>query len=394
MHELLCDCLCLGFDRARVAKLDQLSHSDWEHIVEHAIGNNVVSLLYYHIQAIQTTLHIPADILAELQQMYLSCVARNLYVSHQLFTILTVLRNEHIPVILLKGAYLEEVIYGSLGLRTMADIDILVKKEDLARSQRVLLQAGYLSGDSPFPVDMHWNIDLSIAHLHIDIEHIWERAHSTVIHGIEVLELSAEDLLLHLCLHLSFHHSFQFVVVRTLCDIREVIQHYGTSQIRWEQLEKQAKEWGMTNSVYLTFALAKDMLDAPICDDFLERIRPDNFDPQIKILAIEHMLGDAVQEVSLSPYFWELWSPGTFKEKMILLRYLLFPPAEFISQKYPASFRSFRNYVYYVVRLKDHVLLYTRILWRMLRGDAQIKTLMEQERKNMTMRKWLASGQH
>jgi hypothetical protein len=48
-----------------------------------------------------------------------------------------------IDVIVLKGAFLAELVYRNIGLRAIGDIDLLVKKEDLGKVKRVLIQLGY-----------------------------------------------------------------------------------------------------------------------------------------------------------------------------------------------------------------------------------------------------------
>ena len=70
------------------------------------------------------------------------------------------------------------------------------------------MQAGTHRKDARVPIDMHWNLDLSIANLPIDVDGVWERATSGMLAGVGVYALSPEDLLLHLCTHLAFHHHF------------------------------------------------------------------------------------------------------------------------------------------------------------------------------------------
>ena len=50
-----------------------------------------------------------------------------------------------IPVIPLKGVALAELLYGDLGARVCADIDILVPANDAVRARRIILMNGYSS---------------------------------------------------------------------------------------------------------------------------------------------------------------------------------------------------------------------------------------------------------
>ena len=237
---------------------------------------------------------------------------------------------------------------------------------------------------------MHWNIDLSAAELEIEVDELWNRAQPSVIAGTEMLGLSCEDLLLHLCMHQAFHHSFQFAPLRTLWDIREMVHHYE-HRIDWEQLQIKAKKWGASHAVFVTFSFAHNMVEAQIPDHVLDNMRSEQLTPHMHTWVMEQMMSEPLETISYSPYFWQLFAPGSFRGKLKSLTHLVFPPAEFVSQKYPASFRSWRNYVYYLIRLKEHIWHYASALWLIVRRDPVMLTLLKQQRRNITMRNWLLS---
>jgi len=53
----------------------------------------------------------------------------------QLRKVLQVFCQEKVPVIVLKGALLAELVYQHIGLRTMDDVDLLVSKQDLGKAE-------------------------------------------------------------------------------------------------------------------------------------------------------------------------------------------------------------------------------------------------------------------
>ena len=387
--ELLLDCLRADSDQVSTSGLERLTAWDWDGVIEQSGRHFVTPLLYRRLKRFGQTVPIPAGVLRRLHETYLRTMVSNRVLYHRLSKVLKVLKDEGIPVIVLKGTHLGEVVYGNVGVRTVSDVDLLFKKEDLARGQKIM-GTGYSALSSHLPLDIHWNIDLSIACLNIDIEKVWERAQPAVIADVEVLVLSPEDLLLHLCTHLSFHHLFQFAGLRTLCDIRETIKHYHT-QMEWDQVWRRARNWGASNSVYLTLLFARDLLGAQVPDDVMEALEPDAFDPRVRTWAMEQIFHDTDDTLALSPYFWQLWKPGPFQEKAALFRKLLFPSPEFISQKYPTSFEPIRNYLYYLVRLKDHFMRYTGAMWRILLRDDEMRLLVKRQIRNIAMREWLSS---
>jgi hypothetical protein len=182
-----------------------------------------------------------------------------------------------------------------MGIRAMQDVDLLFKKKDLSRCQKRLMEAGYYPYYSRLPLDIHWDFDITPINIHINIEDVWDRAQPAVIADVEVLVLSPEDLLLHLCLHLAVKQLFQSVGLRTFCDILETILHYH-SQIEWEQVSRRATQWGASKSVYLTLLFARDLLNAKVPSDTLESLKPDNLDPQVKAWAFEQIFLDTGDE--------------------------------------------------------------------------------------------------
>jgi hypothetical protein len=388
--ELLCACLGAETDESTLARLGQLSASAWEQILHQAIRQNVGPLLYHQFKTLSPSIEIPTTIMQRLRVIYLANAARNMRLYHQLTSILTVLRENGIPVIVLKGAHLSEIVYGNIALRVMSDVDLLIMKKDLAKSQQKLIEGGYSFRNELIPIDIHWNIALSIVNPNITVEKMWERAQPEFIAGVEVLVLAPEDLLLHLCLHLSVQHLFRCAGLRSLYDIQKAI-HYYAQQIKWEQITRRASECGIHHAVYLTLLLARDIVGARVPDAVIEALTPDRFDPNITEWALEQIFQEMGDKMTLSPYFWRLWKPGSLREKSVSFRRLLFPPPEFVSQKYPAPFGSLRNYLYYLVRLKDHFMPYTRALWRILLHDDEMTSQVKRQNRNLTMKERLLS---
>ena len=104
----------------------------------------------------------------------------------------------------------------------------------------------------------------------------------------EALIFSPADLLLHLCQHLG-QHKFAGGI-RPLCDISEVTKCYA-DRIDWIKVASISSAWRMNGCAYLVFWLARELLDAPIPEDFLGELRPVNFNPEVIGWASEAILG-------------------------------------------------------------------------------------------------------
>jgi hypothetical protein len=329
--------------------------------------------------------------MGELRQSYLSTAASNVRIYHELTKVLEILKDEGVHVIVLKGAHLAQIVYGNISLRAMCDVDILVRKNDLSKAQRRLMEEGYYPYNSRLPLDVHWSIEHNIVPpLPIDEKALWERAEASSIADVEVLVLSPEDLLLHLCIHLSFHHLFGFAGVRTLCDIRQTIQHYKTS-IDWSVVHDRAREWQVSNAIELSLLLAKELVSAEVPDSILAALKSDYADSH-KQWAIQQMFNGAADGGLLSPFFCFLWRPVSLRRKVVYFLKFMFPPPEYVSEKHETPYQSSGNYLSYLTRVKEHFGRYARATWKLLTRDEELVGLVHQQNQNTAMREWLSSN--
>jgi len=203
--ELLLYCLGMGADKTRAARLEQLSASDWDDLIQQSVRHGVTPLLYQRFTTTNTSAPIPATVMQRLREIYLYSAKENIRLYHELAKVLKTLQNDGISVIALKGAHLAEVVYGNIALRPMVDTDLLVRKADLSRVEEKLLEMGYGSPERPsieeqcekvhhlvrftkpdvFSIEIHWTIELPTSPFEIDVDGLWERARPATIAGIE-----------------------------------------------------------------------------------------------------------------------------------------------------------------------------------------------------------------
>jgi hypothetical protein len=401
----------MGTDETRVARLEQLSPSDWDGVIQQANRHRVTPLLYRRLKTLGPGTIIPAGIMQRLQEIYLfDSARRNVRLHHQLSKVLKMLQNDGIPVIALKGVHLAEVVYGDLALRPMDDMDLLVRTTDLSRIEAKLLEMGYSPSRrfwieaecatsrhlAPFTkpgaasLEIHWTIARPTDPFKIDVDELWKRARPATIAGVEVLVLSPEDLLLHLCLHASFHHRFT-IGLRPFCDISETLHHYR-DEMDWEQVQLRARQWGVGKCVYLTLRLVRELLEAAVPGDVLNALEPNDLDPRLVIWIGEQIFTGRGNTLPLSPNLARIWGANRLRDKVATFLKFAFPSPEVMATKYPASPFSKRIYLYYPIRLKDLLLRHGRVAWQLLRRDEEMATLAEREKERFALIDWLASA--
>jgi hypothetical protein len=395
---------CLGIGEA--GRRPALTASEWAEVLRQAGENNLVPLLYHRLCILDPTPQLPPGALEHLREATLASAARSLQISRALGQILGALGRGGIPVIVLKGGYLAQVVYESPALRTMGDLDVLVQREDLDRTAAVLAGMGYaplyegveevdytrhhhlrpLAGPEGVRVEIHWNIVRPTPAVDVDLDGLWGRARGFRLAGVEAQALAPEDLLLHLCLHASFSHKFR-VGLRACWDILEVTRRHADT-IDWEELVRRARQWRVDRYVYLTLRLVRELLGADIPQEATTALEPPGFPPQAIAWARTCIfLPDS--DVALSPSMASLWTARRLGSKLGLLLNILFPQRAALARMYRRRSDSAAVYLLYPRRWTELLVRYARDAHALHRGDPRKHNELRAVAERTALRDWL-----
>ncbi|MCX6844555.1 MAG: nucleotidyltransferase family protein [candidate division WOR-3 bacterium] len=394
--------LCLSDGRQPSAVSRQPS-TDWNEVANMAVRHGLAPLLFKRLKQSGAQAGIPADAWERLRLAYFNSAGRNKRRFRELRTVLGCLRTAGIPVIVLKGAYLAEAVYGDIAVRPMCDVDLMVPRAEVPRTQAVLLDMGrvqrhtedvewWYRNECHLPaviirtlaVEVHWTIIPADAPLSIDTAGIWDRACTASVAGVDVLALSLEDLLLHLCLHSACREGFGGGL-RPYSDIAETIRRHG-GVVDWPRVAGLAREWDAARYVGLALHLAKSMLGAEVPDDVLERLVPGGIDRRILEAARESVLVQTDYRHVVS--FMDRWGAMSFRDKPELLWRRVFLSFKAMVARYAASQGARHLSRYYVLRLRD--IIRTLAAQFMRRGRAT--TRIPAQDRNASLANWLESS--
>ena len=165
---------CLALNEILPASASELKSLDYNRLFDLASGNGVLPLLYY--QAKQFNI-FPAEFINKLRLEYFKTAATNLLQLQEILRIIQIFDNANIDVIPLKGPVAAENIFDDIGLYPFVDLDILVRSDDLDKSEEILKkEAGYslpqdisrktllddhyhyIYSDGKHSLEMHWNL--------------------------------------------------------------------------------------------------------------------------------------------------------------------------------------------------------------------------------------------
>ena len=280
--ELLLLCCRPAIDDATAAQIEQLQREDldWESIIDEAREQGVVSLVYAALNA-RGPASVAQESRAELHRLHLANAARNLSLLTELRRLLSLLADEGIRAIPVKGPSLAVAAYGRLEARKAGDLDIFIPSSRSDEARALLLSLGYVPDISPseaampgihhlslihpeskFNVELHWSLNPEHFRIPQDFEDLWRRTGigSGQLHGI--VQLAPEDLLIYLCAH-GGRHAWQHLL--WVADIAHLV--HAHDQLDWKVVFQRAQELRAVRLVNLGLALAQRQLELPLPQD-------------------------------------------------------------------------------------------------------------------------------
>lgn len=265
---------------------------NWDVILERSRAEGIHALLYTHLKGLEDVrARVPTAILAHLEASYRGNWARNVLLTERWAELMALLTRAGMDVITHKGMALIHTVYPDMGLRPMADIDLLIRPGELPTVERTLRAAGYrtpgesMEAEEAFRgyldfvrdstiIDLHWEL----AHysrfegiVRVDHDDLWKCARRMAVGEAQGLMLSPEDLLLHLALHVTLGSEFGRLIWFT--DIHAVLLTFGPS-LNWERVIEKATHWRVKVLLGFTLRICQESFGTPIPAVVLPRLLP------------------------------------------------------------------------------------------------------------------------
>lgn len=245
--------------------------------------------------------------------------------------------HEGLPLLLLKGTALALTAYRSFADRAMIDLDVLVPREHATRAWELAQSVGWAPDDEA-PGDEHAYeghhhlpplVDRSVSGLTLEIhtdlffsghpfrftgEDVLARARPVRVGAVDALAPSAEDMLLHTCLHFGWSHMMLSAAWRTFRDVRVLAE---ADAVDWDAFVERAMESRGGSSAFWTLRLARGLVGAPVPSAVLDSLRPALPASVIRRLDV-HYTRNLFELVAACPslrlgYF--LWRVGVMPER-------------------------------------------------------------------------------
>jgi hypothetical protein len=293
----------------------------WDYLIDLAKFHKVIPLLAQTLNRVCPDL-VPKSTLDQLQTLVYANTCQNLFLTQELLHILKLFEQRGIPAISFKGPTLALAAYGSLSLRQIGDLDLLLPKDAIKPAQELLIAEGYqLTGnyewefhftrmDGHVHIDLHQEIAPIIYKLPFHFEDLWSRVNPITLGGMTIPHLQTEDLLLLLslvwfrdCVYLNSHLSLHL-----LSDVDALLQKHPSFD--WNWILNQAYSQGCDRILKLMLLSAQTLLGTNLPPAALDSLQskplPSSLIQSVKSRLFEDPSTSLLLE---NPGFWEsIWA--------------------------------------------------------------------------------------
>jgi hypothetical protein len=379
----------------------------WRSVVEIAERHRIVPLLYEQLSARRQVEGLPPEIAQDLQRQSRSAILDNLAILANAGLLLKDLSRVGIAVLPLKGILLAGKVYPKLGIRGMGDVDLLIPRTQLSEAVEWLRANGFvprypftieqecltmhhlppLYGPRGMVLELHWTLVPPSAPFSIDVESIWQKAGAGDLLGASCRIMSAEDLLLHLCLHATYLE-YLSSGLRPFCDLAWVLKAYRET-IDWSGLVETSTRWGVRRSAWLALNLAERLLRAPVPEGVIRGLMTADTEPEMIDWTAQQLLNPSSSGGKLAAVF----APNAPRQRVWLFSTQIFPPPHEMRPAYPDLARSALWPLAYLKHLGVVLRRNWRSAWSLLTGDAQARADAEQRQRINRLVEWQEAGQ-
>ncbi len=355
--------------------------ADWEEVVRNLIERGVGPLFYTKLSQLNNRTLIPAGSLEKLRQAYYLTLSRGMVLYDVFRKAVGVLKANDIDLMVLKGAYLAEKLYGDIALRQFSDIDLLIREDDGEKAQAVLREAGFQSEDYPmaaflrqqlgfehYPqmiykggaVELHVRLSRPGEHYEILTENVWQHAETVTLQGIEVKVPDLTDVLIHTCVHLHKHFREGQIQFTGFSDIVNLL-HIHADAINWEELSERCRLYRCEEIVFTYVILASKYyrinLPVGIVSNYEHCLKPADEE-----LFLSYLSGFTGRHYSVQSKMKGVHQLEGTEMKLKYLIWMMFPSKKYMVTSYkiknPGLYWCYYPYRYWI-GLKG--------LWRMVR---------------------------
>jgi len=286
--ELVQICARPAMNDATASRLKTVAASvtDWGLALRQANRHRTVPLLHSHLHT-HCTADVAPQVMDSLRDQVLANAARCALMTARMLDIIGIFEEHGVRALPFKGPVLSVMAYGDPSLRQFDDLDFLVHPEDIRKAKRLLVEMGCVPAIDLSPAgeealfrgawgcglhepDGHYWIEINSAtvpryfRFALDPESALRESQQVMIDNRTVSTLSAEHLLLALCVHGTWH---AWERLQWVSDVSALL---GSVRIDEARVAMLASSLGVRRILALGLQLARDILVTEIPEALID----------------------------------------------------------------------------------------------------------------------------
>jgi hypothetical protein len=318
-----------------------LAASEWEALLALAAEHGVAALLACTVPLAD----VPAPARARLWAFAELNRRRNEALKAEQETLLAALAAAGLPALPMKGAELSGKLFGDVGVRQIADLDILVRPEDFDDLDALLAAQGFSrtvrdhaerlrraqelayvkrAGESTLALDLHFRL-LPYAESDPLTARVWREG------------WTRENLLVYLCANTVSH---RFASLRHLADVHALLRQTGAT-LAWNAVAAAAQELEFAPGIWQTLAFVEEWAPGIVPAATLSALRPHAWERKLLAwtVGIDAVAALARSRALAGPFgaLGILASTRGVAGRLRQAARLVFPPAVYLRQQYAAA---------------------------------------------------------
>jgi hypothetical protein len=291
----------------------------------------------------------PHEFWNELQAAHRRQIARTLWLTQELVSILEMLEHRALCCAPIRGLTLGLQLYGDVASRPSGDVDLLVPRESLLAVADALKALGYQELDRRpgfaraysytlefikhqhdwITVEPHWTLAYPPFTDRLDMPGIWSRTTETRVLGLPARTLDSSDLLLHLCLHLI--HAGTQPPLLWYYDIDRLIRL--SKDLDWARLVQQSVGSGQAALVGRALRDVEALFDTPIPHSIFPELATRASMDRLPSCRLALLIERGASIDGIESFAYALTLAG-FRRKLHYIGSLLFPSVQFMRLHY------------------------------------------------------------
>lgn len=274
------------------------SAGDWEQIVRLAQAEGVAPLLHWSLSRSGRINLLPPAEKEHLRAIYVTARMNNNQLLRELQRLNRLFERAEIPVVALKGICFALTIYPEIGLRPMADLDLLLPASQVASALHIVRSCGYADAvpeaipgldellsrpaclrKTELPLttlEVHHTLAAEDTSAHtVSVDWFWSQTEfmeaytpGRKLGRLRMLSPTAQ--LLYACAH-AMQHGGRKASLRWLYDI-DLLVRVHAARLDWELLLAQARSFEWDSAAYTVLDQARSCFETPIPQAVLDAL--------------------------------------------------------------------------------------------------------------------------